>query len=386
MTSLSSSNPLAYHPDGPSLDTLNEAKIVLEEARHIIPLSHYLVEGVGRGNIEGLKIRPFADFHPVERIHLSTEFCEVHYAKPLRPLQDRRVVRLDEIINLTRQLVEAKRRRVADQRLYLYPGLEAFGIDPSCNRIRFRVINVRPTERFRVSSHDQLSVEALCLLIELYCPDGWALIRSKRTDINTLETLLQLIDRRRSLSTLWSFIKGLFVFSMLMIFLSVPLAIWGPDLISQPLSELMLPRVNHFLDQLEERRAHLKPRATMSIRLTLTLPSELSSEWRTTLHRALSESLKAIVGSNALIVPGELDPHLWVAELKNYRGDPNELLRTLSYKVSHKLVDYRMLMPHEVDLDLSFHPQIALLNPQLPSKHSTTIDSPSLNQPQVDSE
>lgn len=378
MTSLSSNKPRAYDPDGPSLDSLSEPKLELEELGHAVPLSHYFVEGVGQGNLQGLRFRPFADFHPVDQVELSPERCEVRYLKPLRPLQDRRVVRLDEVVNLTRQLVEAKRRLVADQRLYLYPGLEAFGVDPSCNRLRFRVINVRPKERFRVSSHDQLSVEALCLLIELYCPEGWALVRSKRASLNTLEALLRVIDKRSALTGALTLAKGLFVLASLAVFFSVPLAIWGPEAVSKPLREVMLPRVNDFLDQLEERRSSMKPQATMSAQLSLTLPSSLSSELRAELHVALTEALKSLMGVNGQVQPPAEGASRWEAEVKRYRGDLNELLRQLTNETSKRLAGRRILMPTELQLTLTFSPQVASLNlkpsasPVAPSPPSTS--------------
>jgi hypothetical protein len=362
MTSLSSSNPHAHDPDGPSLDSLSEPKLSIGEQGHEVPLSHYFVEGVGQGNIEGLKMRPFADFHPVDRVELSAERCEVSYLKPLRPLQDRRVVRLDEVVNLTRQLIEAKRRLVADQRLYLYPGLEAFGVDPSCNRLRIRVINVRPKERFRVSSHDQLSIEALCLLLELYCPEGWSIVRSKRASLNTLEALLSLIDSRSALSSLLMLTKGLFVLSSLAVFFSVPLAVWGPDSVSEPLRDVMLPRVEVFLDQLEERRASMKPQATMSVHLSLPLPTSLSPELSAELHHALTEGFKALAGVNGKVSPWVEGAQTWDADLRRYRGDLNELLRQLTSSTSQRLAGRRMLMPSELHLSLSFSPQVASLN------------------------
>ena len=359
MTSPSSSNPRAYSADGPSLEGLHVPTLSLSESGHVIPMSGFIIEGVGRGNIEGLRARPFADFHPVERVELSADRCEVSYAKPLRPLQDRRHVRLDEVVNLTRQLIEAKRRLVADQRLYLYPGLEAFGVDPSCNRLRFRVINVRPEGRFRVSSHDQLSVEALCVLMESYCPEGWALIKARRASINTLEGLYALIDRRRGLSTAWALLKLLFVGASLGAFLSVPLAIWGPESVSEPLSDFMMPRVLHFLDQLEERRALMRPRATMKVKLELSLPQQLSPELQDELYAALSEALKRQAGSNGQVTPRLTGSGLWVAELSVYRGDLNELLRELASQASSQLAGRRMLTPSELELLVRFTPQIA---------------------------
>jgi hypothetical protein len=371
MTSLSSSDPHASLLDGPALNEPQD-QLLLEEQRSVIPLSAFYVEGVGRGNLDSLRFRPFADFHPVERVELSAERCELIYERPIQSLHTRRSVSLDEVITLTRQLIEGKRRAVGGQPLYLYPGLEAFGLDPSNSRLRFRLINVRPKARFKASSHDQLSVEALCVLMEALCPAGWQRVASKRAQLQTPEGLLRLLEPSGAWRAAWGVARFTLASALLLTFLSVPLAIWGPAEVSEPLQEVMMPRVEAFLDALEERRALLKPRAQMSVTLALTLPElregEHSATERAALVSSLERALKGLSGAHhRLLTPSDellsTPSAVWRAEVMSYRGDINELITQLTHTTSAQLNGARLLTPSEARVEVAFEAQLGVSTP-----------------------
>lgn len=237
MTSPTSSPARA---DGPQLH-LNEPPLTLEPARTVIPLSHYSVEGVGSGNLEHLKFRPFADFHPVARVELTQGACAVWYAKPLKPLSERQAVTMEEARLLVSQVINARRRLVAGQALYLYPGAEAFGVDPVSQRLRIRVINARPRGRLQDLSHAQLSIESFCDLLARRCPEGWARVRPRREGLTSLEALEQLLSPPSPWRALAAALRVAAWALLAAALLSAPAALWGPEPLRGALRARLLP-------------------------------------------------------------------------------------------------------------------------------------------------
>jgi hypothetical protein len=247
----SPSNPKSPpHSEGPKLH-LSEPSLILEPTRTVIPLSHYEVEGVGSGNLDHLKFRPFADFHPVGRVTLTVGGCEVWYTKPLKPISERQWVKVEEVSLLLSQVVNARRRLVAKQPLYLFPGEEAFGVDPVSQRLRLRVINVRPRGRLQTLSHAQLTIEAFCALLSRRCPEGWARVSGHRERLTSLEALEALLAPRSAWSKAWPALRLTGRLLLTAALLSVPLAVWGPEPLRGELRARLVPPALRVVESVE---------------------------------------------------------------------------------------------------------------------------------------
>ena len=235
-----------------------------------IPLDSYKIEGVGSGSLSDVVFRPNASFQKCKTpIFDEGKRLTISYIKALLPIN--RNLQVEEILTLLRAVLDGHKIRSENQVLYVYPGLEAFGIDALTHKPRIGLINVRPLDRYTTHSHDLLSVEAFLKLIQVHCPSGWKKIEHQIDHIRSL----YLLDEALSEGS-WSLKKGLsrlfwlFVFILIM---SIPISIWGPPSVKEPILNLYQRGFNQLQMQLESRHIYFE-KTQSPFHLTLTLHFE----------------------------------------------------------------------------------------------------------------
>ena len=141
-----------------------------------IPLESYKIEGVGSGSLSDVIFRPNACFQKCKMPEFASDKrLTIQYIKALLPIH--RNLKIEEVLILLRAVLDGHKIRSENQALYVYPGLEAFGLDAMTQKPRIALINVRPLDRYTTHNHDLLSVEAFLKLIQVHCPSGWKKIQ-----------------------------------------------------------------------------------------------------------------------------------------------------------------------------------------------------------------
>ncbi len=190
------------------------------EKERIIPLGDIQVEGIEGGMVDDLKFRPNKYFHPIEDVRVEGERCVLLYQRQLSPVEGK--VSLAQVRHVIRGVIDGQHKLAESQILYLYPGVEAFGLDRRKN-LRVGLINARPHNDWE-RSEQELCVDAFSKLIAEHCPEGQKRIVAYRQKILTLRHLLQVLEGyyRRSM---WS---SFAILLLLLAGLAGVLYQWGP--------------------------------------------------------------------------------------------------------------------------------------------------------------
>ena len=201
-------------------------------------LRDHLVDGIGRGSAKDLMFRPNASFHPIREVKRTGDQCELHFDRPLMEL--RRSVSEREVLTLLASLRLGVRECALGQELYLYPGLESFGLSSSGD-LKMALINVRPKHRLVDHTLQQMSVEAFFELLKGHCPKTWARIAPHSERIVTLAALEAHLTGPTVMSRFTRFIRTLILLGIILFFCSIPIAMFGPPSMREPLREVLYP-------------------------------------------------------------------------------------------------------------------------------------------------
>jgi|GEM_PF-1907781 len=194
--------------------------IEIKDRERKLSLNKIHVEGVDSGLSEDLRYRPNKYFQKIEDIDIDSNSCTVHYGRELFSVEND--VSLKQVSQVLWGVIDAKQRVAQDQVFYLYPGVEAFGVDRRQN-LRVGLINARPQSDADCSS-EELCVDAFLQLLANHCQSGHKRVVRYNKSILTLRHLQQVLEGRAASSTLWG---GLV---LLLVCFSTVFALynWGP--------------------------------------------------------------------------------------------------------------------------------------------------------------
>ncbi|TNE48204.1 MAG: hypothetical protein EP343_16460 [Deltaproteobacteria bacterium] len=269
--------------------------ITWKEKERIIPLSEVLVEGTESGMVEDVKFRPNKYFHPVEDVRVEGARCIVLYQKDLSPVEGK--VPLEQIKYVIRGVLDGQLKMAQDQVFYLYPGVEAFGLDRR-RQLRIGLINARPQKDWE-RPEQEMNVDAFTHLIAEHCPEGHKRVVAYKQKILTLRHLLQVLEGTYS-SSMWS---SLMILLLILGGITGLLYQWGPPRVRGAIRssvsgtvawgrKMLRTSTQQWDLSLREERRRLQYRHDpMPVRLVIVPQSKDPSE-RQLVHQKLSQLLK----------------------------------------------------------------------------------------------
>ena len=219
-------------------------------------LRDHIVDGIGRGSAKDLMFRPNASFHPIREVKQDGRTCTLSFDRPLMEIN--RSLSEREILHLLRSLRLGVRECALGQQLYLYPGIESFGFNLSGD-LRIAFVNVRPKYRLNDYNTQHMSVLAFFELLKTCCPNTWQRIEPNSSHIVTLAALEAHLIGPSILSRFRSFFRGVLILAMILFMSSIPIALFGPPAMKDPLREILHP----IFKQLSH---HLSPTDSMQTR------------------------------------------------------------------------------------------------------------------------
>lgn len=236
-------------------DTYTQSKPVITQDQAEFTLNDHIVDGVGRGSLSDLSFRPNATFHPVREVIADGKRCVITFDKPLQTFNGS--LSKTEVLILLKNFRAGVRETALGQQLYLYPGVEAFGMGASGD-LCFALINVRPRYALAEYSTQKMSVIAFFELMQAYSPQGWKVVRDQTDKINTLaalESALEGISLWRRIIKLTRILVAVFLVLSCVV---VGLAFLGPPEIKEPIRARLYPWLSALSEalapELEERQ------------------------------------------------------------------------------------------------------------------------------------
>ena len=203
--------------------------IHISEKERRLPFDTYYVEGTESGLTDDLKFRPNKYFHPIDSIDANDRECVFRYQRSLAPVEGE--LTLEQVRQILLGVLDAQQRVAHDQTFYLFPGVEAFGLDRQHN-LRIALINARPI-RDRECDPQEMNVDAFIRLLAAHCPEAHKRIVAYNKPILTLRHLQQILEYKGApiLTTAFATLAvvGLIVFGLL--------HQYGPPRIRQPLQQ-----------------------------------------------------------------------------------------------------------------------------------------------------
>ena len=329
--------------------------IQIQERERRLDLGKIYLEGLESGLVDDLKYRPNKYFHPVEDVLLEGRTCIVQYQKELQPLEGN--ISFEQVKQLLAGVIDAQQRTAHDQTFYLYPGVEAFGVNRRQN-VRVGLINVRP-EQDRESSPQELNVDAFLRLIAEHCPEAHKRIVRYNKPVLTLRHLQQILEHRSTSPLVWGSLT-------LLILGAVSFAVlhqFGPPRIKQQLRSftkdlrLIGKRVirsgsDEWFAQLGEERQKREYRFAPAPLTLLIEPQTKNPEQRQALYQFVSRLLAQEFPKTKyqLLIPhpslspklykrwkelcahtmdGKCQPNSWLLRIPAYRGGLRPLLEAI---------------------------------------------------------
>lgn len=259
-----------------------------------LDLSKLQIEGLETGMLDDLKYRPNKYFHPIEEVKLEGEKCKIIYQKELFGLEGK--IGLDQVIQALRGVLDGQHKLASHQVYYLYPGVQAFGLDRRRN-LRVGLINARPLKDTERKS-EELCVDAFVHLLASHCPEGHKKIKNYKQNILTLRHLLQILEGRHKRALFVPFVLLLFIVGTI----AAALYQWGPPRLQQAMRQGLKDAViwgrnivRSGTDQWEvslreERRKWDYRHTPLSVSLIIA-PQTTDPEQRKILHRNLLQIL-----------------------------------------------------------------------------------------------
>ena len=225
-----------------------------EVAKHYVSftLRDHVVDGIGRGSAKDLMFRPNASFHPIREVKQDGKVCKLSFDRPLMEIN--RSLSEQEILDLLRSLRLGVRECALGQQLYLYPGLESFGFNLAGD-LRIAFVNVRPKYRFVDYNTQHMSVLAFFELLKAFCPKTWKRIEPRSSHIMTLAALEANLTGPTMFSRFRSFIRVIMVLALIGFISSIPIALFGPASMREPLKEVLHPIFKHLSQTLSPTEA-----------------------------------------------------------------------------------------------------------------------------------
>lgn len=269
--------------------------MIWKEKERIIPLSEVQLDNIDGGMMEDMKFRPNKYFHPIEEVRVEGERCVILYHKELNPVEGK--IPLEHIKHVIHGVIDGQQKLVQNQTIYLYPGVDAFGLDRRRN-LRVALINVRPHKDWERSGQE-LCVDAFTQLIAEHCPEGHKKVVGYRQKILTLRHLLQVLEGQRGSSWFMSLF-----FLLLAAAGGVGLLYqWGPPRVQESIrhhvqgtiqwGRKMLRSSTHQWDvSLREERRRLEYRYPPVAFSLLLHPSTQDPQQRQHLHQELQRILR----------------------------------------------------------------------------------------------
>lgn len=237
-------------------DTLAQSYPEVQRHQISFSLQDHVVHGIGRGSAQDLMFRPNASFHPIREIKRTSDSCELHLDRPLMTLS--RAVSEREVLILLKSLRLGVRECALGQELYLYPGLESFGVNLS-GELKMVLINVRPKHRLKNHTIQQMSVYAFFALLKNHCAKSWARIEPHADRIVTLAALEAHLTGPTVFSRLRRLVRTLALLIIIAFLTSIPIAMFGPPSIRDPLREVLHPVFTEVSQLLSPAQAPIKP-------------------------------------------------------------------------------------------------------------------------------
>ena len=204
-------------------------------------LNDHIVDGIGRGSAKDLMFRPNASFHPIRDVKQDGRVCQLSFDRPL--MEVNRSLSEREVLNLLRSLRLGVRECALGQQLYLYPGLESFGLSLSGD-LKIAFVNVRPKNRFIDHNTQHMSVLAFFELLKAYCPRAWQRIEAQSSQIVTLASLEAHLIGPSLSSRVRALARAIFILAFITFVSSIPIALYGPPSMRDPLREVLHPIFN----------------------------------------------------------------------------------------------------------------------------------------------
>lgn len=269
--------------------------ITWKEKERIISLSDILVEGTESGMVEDMKFRPNKYFQAIDDVRVEGSRCILMYQKGLSPVEGK--VPLEQIKHVILGVLDAQLKVAQDQVFYLFPGVEAFGMDRR-RQIRIGLINARPQKDWERSGQE-LSVDAFTALLAEHCPEGHKRVVAYKQKILTLRHLLQVLEGYR-VSSMWS---SFFILLLILSGITGLLYQWGPPRVRNAIRQSVAGTVSWGRKMLrtstqqwdislrEERRRLQYRHDPMPVRLVVVPQSKDPSE-RQLVHQKLTRLLK----------------------------------------------------------------------------------------------
>lgn len=223
-------------------------------------LSDHIVDGVGRGSLSDLSFRPNATFHPVREVKVDRETCLITFDKPLQSLN--RSLSKPELLLLLKNLRSGVRECALGQQLYLYPGIEAFGMTQQGD-ICFTLINVRPRYSNQDHSTQKMSVLAFFELMKVACPSGWRAVEGKQDRINTLAALEVALEGSSLLTRIAKVIRFTLISALVLTLAAVFIGLFGPPELREPLREWAHPHLVALSEHLSPESAKVPAQETV---------------------------------------------------------------------------------------------------------------------------
>ena len=337
--------------------------IILSEKERRLPFQDYLIEGTESGLTDDLRYRPNKYFHPIEAIDLYADACSIRYSRSIGPVEGE--LRIEQVYQVLLGAIDAQQRAAHDQIFYLFPGVEAFGLDRRHN-LRIAVINARP-QKDRDCDPQEMSVDAFVRLIAAHCPEAHKRIVAYNKPILTLRHLLQILDYRGRSVLAAASIALLLTASLVFVLLHQyapprirkPLQQWTKGLLyaSQRFSR---SGTDEWFAQIgEERRQREYNETPLSLHLILQ-PKVKSDEERQSLFQSLNRLLASEFPTTRyqLLIPSPTlsakshaqwkkicenafqqttcSPQSWLLQIPEYRGAIRPLLHALREAMQQK--------------------------------------------------
>ncbi len=201
------------------------ADLHLKPKEIFLNTSMFYITGHLQGTIEDLKYKPNSKFHTPSQVSINEKACVLSYQEEGKAID--MDLSLFEIYEVIHAYYDAYLTKAEEQRLFLYPGIEAFALDDNRNLV-IRMVNIHPKDQHL--SDQALSVKAFMCLLEKCHPKIWKRINQKHKNIYHIPHLLEALEYHpfSFLSFFGSFFRHTLVIVMMLMILIWGMLIFGP--------------------------------------------------------------------------------------------------------------------------------------------------------------